>query len=96
MLSTLCLQYDTEDSNYFTNATGDVVSVAMLVVMLVVIDARIMIACKDTEKSQVFGATKQDGYRCKYGQSVKINNNVTTSFSSMDLYPLGDKQDKRK
>jgi len=95
-LSTICLEYDTEDSNYFINATGEVVSVAMMVAMLLVIDAGIMTACKDTEKSQVFSATKQHGYLCKYGQSVKINNNVTASFSSMDLYPLGDKQDKRE
>jgi len=64
--------------------------------MLIVIDTGVITACKDTEKSQVFSATKQDGYYCKYGQSVKINNNVTASFSSMDLYPLGDKQDKRE
>jgi len=94
-LSTICLEYNTEDSNYFTNATGKAVTGVMLVAMLVIIDAGIMTACKDTEKSQVFGATKQHGYLCKYGQSVKINNNVTASFSSMDLYPLGDKQDKR-
>ena len=46
--------------------------------------------------SDVFNVSLNHDYYCKYGQRVVINDNVTASFSFIDLYPLGKQQDQCK
>ena len=57
-----------------------------------ILDPEMLSACVD----DVFSAAKNQDYYCQYGQSIRINSNVTASFSFIEVYPLGKEQEKRK
>ena len=44
----------------------------------------------------VFVVAQNHDYYCKHGLTVVINSNVTASFPFIEIYPLGEKQEKRK